>query len=126
MKTAFHPEDGHKPVGPYSPGIRAGDFVYVSGQGPIEPSTGKLIEGDIFAQTCRTLENVKIVLEAAGCTFADVVKSQVHLLRLEDFREMNRAYAQFFPEPYPARTTVQSGLLGGMLVEIDCVAYKPD
>lgn len=125
MKQAFFSDHGPKPIGPYSPAIRAGDFVYVSGQGPVDPATGKLIEGDIFAQTQRTLMNVRIALVSAGCIMADVVKVNVYLAKLDDFTEMNRAYEEFFHKPFPARATVQAGLLGGMLIEIEATAYKP-
>ncbi len=123
MKRAFHPEAGPKPMGPYSPAVRAGDFVFISGQGPAEPATNKLIEGAIFAQTQRTLLNLASALQSAGSRLDDVVKVCVHLADLGDFQEMNRAYSEFFSEPYPVRTTVQSGLLGTMLIEIDCIAY---
>lgn len=114
---------GAQPVGAYSQGLRAGDFVYVSGQGPLDPETGKLTGTTIEEQTTRTLENVKAILEAAGGTMADVVKATVHLSDLDLFDGYNAVYASYFPDPKPTRTTVGSALLMGILVEIDVVAY---
>jgi 2-iminobutanoate/2-iminopropanoate deaminase len=114
---------GAQPVGAYSQGLRAGDFVYVSGQGPLDPETGKLTGTTIEEQTTRTLENVKAILAAAGATMADVVKATVHLSDLDLFDGYNAVYASYFPDPKPTRTTVGSALLMGILVEIDVVAY---
>ena len=110
------------PGGAYSQGIRAGDFVYVSGQGPIDPATGKVVGETIEEQTERTLENVKSILEAGGASMADVVKSTVHLSDLGLFDRYNGVYSSYFPDPKPVRTTVGSALLG-IMVEIDVVAY---
>lgn len=110
------------PGGAYSQGIRAGDFVYVSGQGPIDPTTGAVVGETIEEQTERTLENVKAILEAGGATMADVVKSTVHLSDLALFDRYNGVYSSYFPDPKPVRTTVGSALLG-IMVEIDVVAY---
>lgn len=106
-----------------SPGIRVGDFVWTSGLGPQDPVTGA-VEGDITAQTVRTLENVRTVLKEGGLDLADVVKATVHLQDLNDFAAFDAAYRSVFTEPYPVRTTVESGLRG-ILVEIDVVAYRP-
>ena len=113
---------GAAPVGAYSQGIRAGDFVYVSGQGPLDPESGKVVGETIEEQVGRTLENVRAVLEAAGASMADVVKTTVHLADIADFAAFNTVYAQHFPDPKPTRTTVQS-VLPGIRVEIDVVAY---
>lgn len=113
---------GASPAGAYSQGIWAGDLVFVSGQGPLDPATGEIVGETIEEQTERTLENVKAILEAAGATLADVVKSTVHLSDLALFSRFNEVYASYFPEPRPARTTVGSELLG-IMVEIDVVAY---
>jgi 2-iminobutanoate/2-iminopropanoate deaminase len=110
------------PGGAYSQGIRAGDFVYVSGQGPIDPATGEIVGESIEEQTERTLENVKAILEAAGASMSDVVKATVHLTDLSLFPRYNEVYARYFPDPKPVRTTVGSDLLG-IMVEIDVVAY---
>jgi 2-iminobutanoate/2-iminopropanoate deaminase len=113
---------GAAPVGAYSQAIRAGDFVYVSGQGPLEPETGAIVGDTIEEQVERTLLNVRAILEAAGATMADVVKVTVHLADIGEFERFNGVYAAHFPDPKPARTTVQSVLLG-IKVEIDVVAY---
>ena len=114
------------PRGAYSPAVRAGDFIYVSGQGPIDPATDKLSPGDIKHQTAITLGNVRAILEACGATTNDVVKCSVFLRDAGEFHQMNEVYAQFFGEHRPARTTVEAKFHSAdMRVEIDCVAYKP-
>lgn len=124
MKEQIVSNKGAQPAGAYSPGIRAGDFVFVSGQGPLDPDSGKVVGATIEEQTRRTLDNVKAILEAAGCTMDDVVKSTVHLQDIGDFQKFNGVYAGYFKDPKPARTTVASGLLN-IMVEIDVIAYKP-
>ncbi len=115
---------GTAPGGPYSPGIVAeGRFVYVSGQGP--SVDGALQLGSIEDETRLTLDNVGRVLEAAGASFADVVRCGVFLADLDDFGAMNAVYQTYFPEPRPARTTIGAALLNGMKIEIDCVAVLP-
>ncbi|HET9906484.1 MAG TPA: Rid family detoxifying hydrolase [Anaerolineales bacterium] len=113
---------GASPMGAYSQGLRAGDFIFVSGQGPIDPDTGKIVGDTIEEQTARTLDNLKAILEAGGATMADVVKVTAHLTDLANFAAYNKVYATYFPDPKPVRTTVGSQLLG-MLVEIDAIAY---
>lgn len=117
--------NGPKAGGAYSPCLRAGDFVFVAGQGPNDPATGQVVGTTIEEQTERTLENVKLLLEAAGASMADVVKATVHLSDLSLFPRYNTVYARYFPDPKPVRTTVGSQLLG-ILVEIDVVAYVGD
>jgi 2-iminobutanoate/2-iminopropanoate deaminase len=120
------PAGGASPRGHYTPALRAGDFVYVSGQGPIDPVTDKLAPGDVEFQTRLTLSNIKRILEAAGAAITDVVKCSVFLRDIAEFSKMNRAYAEFFGDHKPARTTVEAKFhQAEMLVEIDCVAYKP-
>lgn len=119
------PANAPTPRGPYSPAVRAGDFIYVSGQGPIDPVTDKLSHGDIEHQTQLVLSNIKRILEAAGAGMQDVVKCSVFLKRGFEFSLMNRVYAEFFGDNRPARTTVVCDFVNEMLVEIDCVAYKP-
>lgn len=112
-----------RPGGPYSQALRAGDFIYVAGQGGLDPATRKLVGETIEEQARQTCENLKTILEAAGASMADVVKSTVHLTDLSLFQRFNAVYIEYFPDPRPVRTTVGSQLLGGMLVEIDVVAY---
>lgn len=113
--------EGAPPAGAYSQGIRAGDFIFVSGQGPVDPLTGK-IGTTIEEQTARTLENIKAILTAGGATMADVVKVTAHLSDLKYFEAYNKVYTAYFPDPKPVRTTVGSQL-NGILVEIDAIAY---
>lgn len=111
------------PKGAYSPAVRAGDFVYVSGQVPRDPETGALIgEGDVREQTRATLANVARVLAAAGATLADVVSVTVHLADAGDWAAFDGAYRELFAPPYPTRTAVGAELRG-ILVEITAVAY---
>jgi 2-iminobutanoate/2-iminopropanoate deaminase len=121
-KQEIRTDQAAAPGGAYSQGIRAGDFVYVSGQGPIDPASGEIVGETIEEQTERTLENVKAILEAAGASMADVVKTTVHLTDLSLFPRYNEVYARYFPDPKPVRTTVGSDLLR-IMVEIDVVAY---
>lgn len=112
-----------KPVGPYSAAVRAGSLLFVSGQVPLDPATGRMVEGDIGVHTRRVLQNVGALLEAAGLSFAHVVRTTVFLADMNDFQAMNETYATFFSEPYPARSTVQAARLPrDARVEIDVVA----
>ena len=116
---------GPAPVGlPFSPGIKFGDLVFVSGQGPIDQN-GKVVAGDIKSQTRITLENFRKVLVAAQSGMEYVLQTTVYISDLNDFSEMNEAYSSFFPDPKPARTTVRADLLFGMRVEIQGIAYVP-
>jgi 2-iminobutanoate/2-iminopropanoate deaminase len=120
------PHNAPTPRGPYSPAVRAGDFIYVSGQGPIDPVTDKLSPGDIRHETSLVLSNIRRILEAFGATPADVVKCSVFLKHGSEFAQMNEVYAEFFGPDKPARTTVEAKFANPeMRVEIDCVAYKP-
>ena len=112
------------PKGPYSPAVRAGDFVYVSGQVPRDPITGELAGDDVATQTRQTLSNLQRVLEQAGARLADVVSVTVYLARADDWDAMNGAYVKMFHQPYPSRTTVGAELRG-ILVEISAVAFVP-
>ena len=119
-------EDAPSPKGAYSQVVRAGDFLYVSGQGPIDPATQEFVFSDIRGETRLTLENVERVLKGCGASKRNIVKCGVFLAKAEDFTAMNEAYAAFFEGTAPARTTVQATLVEpGMKVEIDCVAYLP-
>ena len=109
---------------PFSPAVRAGDFVFVSGQVAMT-STGEIEQGGIESQTRRTMDNVRKVLESAGCNFEDVVKANCWLDDPRDFWTFNKVYAEYFPNGGPARSTVQSRLMVDAKVEIDVIAYKP-
>jgi len=110
-------------VGPFSAAVRAGDLLFLSGQVALDPATGKLVAGDIGAQTERIFANISAVLEAAGKSFDDVMKTTVYLADMKDFAAMNTVYARYFQTPYPARTTIQAaGLPLGAAVEIEVVA----
>jgi 2-iminobutanoate/2-iminopropanoate deaminase len=111
---------------PFSPAVKLGELLFVSGQGPID-KTGKVIPGDIRAQTKATLENFKRIMEAAGSNMDCVLQTTVYLKDLAEFAAMNETYSGFFNDPKPARTTVQAGdLLFGMKVEVQGIAYVPD
>jgi 2-iminobutanoate/2-iminopropanoate deaminase len=122
-QTSRQAVPGPTPSGPYSPGILAeGKLVFVSGQGPLRD--GIYVEGTIAEETQLTLDNLLAVLAASGCSAEDVVRCGVWLTDLADFAEMNRVYADVFPDPKPARATVQAALVVGR-VEIDCIAVVP-
>lgn len=111
-------------IGPYSQAIQVGQFIYTSGQIPLNPGTGTLVEGGIREQTQQSLSNIKAVLEAAGVKMSNVVKTTVFLADMNDFAAMNEVYATFFSKPFPARSAVAVKTLPkGALVEIEVVAY---
>jgi 2-iminobutanoate/2-iminopropanoate deaminase len=113
------------PKGPYSPAVKAGGFVFVSGQGPVDPRTGEVLRGDIKAQTELVLNNVRAILEAAGSSLENVVKANVYLDKIEDFAAMNEVYATYFITTPPARTTIEAANLPlGIGVEIDVIAVE--
>src|SRR5580700_6347233 len=116
-----HP-DSAVSVGAYSAGVVIDGWLYISGQGPLDLQTGKVVEGTIEEQTRLTLHHIGKILQAAGCAFDDVVKCTCHLTRIQDFDRFNSVYAEFFGGIRPARTTVQSTLWGGIRVEIDAIA----
>ena len=127
MREAISTDKGVRPAAPYSQGIVArGRSIYVSGQGSFDPETGRFEPGDFAAQAERTFRNVQAILEAAGAGWQNVVKVNVYLANILDFAAMNEVYRRFVVEPYPARTTVQAGLSGHMLIEVDCIAVVPD
>ncbi|MBL8217739.1 MAG: RidA family protein [Bryobacterales bacterium] len=126
MIERIYPSGSPKPRGPYSPAVRAGDFIFVAGQGPIDPVSNEFSFGDIQHETRVTLTNVQRILEAAGASLSDVVKCSVFLRNGSDFDAMNSVYAEFFGDTKPARTTVEAKFANPtMKVEIDCIAYKP-
>ena len=109
-------------IGPYSQAVRRGNTVYLSGQIPLDPATGQLIEGDIAAHTRRVFANLRAVCDAAGGSLDDVVRVGIYLMDLDDFAAVNAVMAEHFTAPYPARSTIQvSGLPRGARVEIDAI-----
>src|SRR5215471_5674354 len=124
-KHVIQTKRGAPPGGAYSQGWRAGDFVFVSGTGPIDPVTGELVGDSIEQQTEQTIDNISAILEADGFSLRDVVKVNTHLNDTSLFVRYNTVYARRFSRPYPVRTTVGSDLghSPGMLIEIDCIAY---
>ena len=126
--TAWQPvrlgSDIPAPVGAYSPGVRAGDFIFLSGQVPRDRRTGELVGSDIEGQTRQVVANVADVLSAAGASLADVVSVIVYLENADDWGRFNAVYREIMPQPYPSRTALGASLRG-ILVEMSAVAYKP-
>jgi 2-iminobutanoate/2-iminopropanoate deaminase len=123
VRQAVVTEAAPSAIGPYSQAIRAGSLLFVSGQVPIDPATGAIVDGDIAAQTRRVLQNVGAILEAAGASFDHVVRTTVFLTDMSDFAAMNEVYATCFTSPAPARATVQvSRLPKDARIEIDAIA----
>lgn len=120
----FLPDGYPLPKGPYSPAVRAGDFVYVSGQTPRDPRSGELVGNDIATQTHLTLSNVQRILEQAGARMSDVVSLTLYLQHMSDWAAANEVYKEFFSPPFPSRTAVGCDLRD-ILVEISVVAYAP-
>jgi len=116
-------ERAPKPVGPYSQAIVAGNTIYVAGQGPFHPQTGKMAP-TFEEQAVQVFENIKSIVEAAGGRLTDVVKVNVYLADLANFQKMNEIYRRYFSEDYPARATLGTQLLGGMGIEVECIAVK--
>ncbi len=127
IRQVIQTTKGAPPKGAYSQGWRAGDFIFVTGTGPLDPVTGELVGSDIERQTEQTIDNIEVILKAGGATLSDVVKVTVHLSDTGLFARYNAVYAKRFAKPYPVRTTVGSDLghSPGMLIEIDCIAYLP-
>ena len=124
MKKAFFTEKAPHPVGPYSQVVQAGGFLFLAGQIPLTFS-GTMMEGDVAAQARQVMENLKAVLEAAGAGMNQVVRTTIFLADLADFDTVNRVYAEYFQEPYPARSTIQAGKLPkGARIEIDAIALS--
>ena len=125
MKKVISTPSAPKAIGPYSQAVQAGEYLFCSGQLHLDPAAGQLVQGDIAAQTRRCLDNLKAVLDAAGYSLADVVKTTVFLADMGQFVAMNEAYASYFPANPPARSTVQvAGLPRGAQIEIELVAWK--
>lgn len=126
MIERINPPGVPAPRGPYTPAVRAGDFIFVAGQGPIDPTTNQMSFGDIRHETRLVLTNIQKILEGCGASMSDVVKCSVFLSDGRDFAAMNEVYAEFFGDARPARTTVEAKFANPqMKVEIDCIAYKP-
>ena len=121
-QPAFLPGDLPKPVGAYSPAVRAGDFVFISGQVPVDPRTQKVVSEDFETQVRQTLSNVKAALGAAGATLDDVVSVIAYLTSMDDWGRFNDIYKETFRAPYPTRTAV-GAMLRGFKVEVSAVAY---
>ena len=121
MRKVIRTSEGPRPRGPYSQAIVADGFVFVAGQGAINPSTNELELGDVRSETRRVLQNIRAILEAAGSSLRDVVRVGVFLADMKDFDAMNEVYGEFFTEDQPARTTV-GAQLPSIKVEIDCIA----
>ena len=124
MLSAVSTGSAPRALGPYSQAIRAGQFLFVSGQIPIDPATGDLVDGGIGDQTRRVLRNVGEILQAGGASFQQVVRTTVYLADLADFSAMNETYATFFAAPQPARSTIQAAKLPkDARIEIDVIAF---
>ena len=125
MKEFIRTQNAPQPLGPYSQGIKAGNMLFVSGQGSIDPKTGKMLGEDIETQTRQSMQNIKAVVEASGFSMSDLVKVSIYLKSATDFQKMNEIYKTYFSQNPPTRTTVQAGFVNPtMLIEIDAVAYR--
>ena len=125
MTDPITTKDAPAAIGPYSQAVRAGGYVFLSGQIPLDPVTGQMVQGDVAAQADRVLKNLQAILAAAGSGFADVVRTTIYLVDMAHFATVNEVYARYFVAPYPARATVQvAALPRGALVEIDAIAAK--
>ncbi len=125
MKRIISTEKAPAAIGPYSQGVEVNGTLYISGQVPIDPETGRLVEGDITVQTERVMKNIGAILDAAGYSFADVVKSTCLLSDMDNFKAMNSVYATFYPQNPPARAAFAvKGLPLGALIEIETIAKK--
>jgi 2-iminobutanoate/2-iminopropanoate deaminase len=123
MKTPVSTADAPKAAGPYSQAVRAGGWLFVAGQIPLDPATGDLVDGDVTAQARRVLDNIGAVLKAGDLSFADVVRTTVFLVDMNDLAAMNQVYGAYFSEPYPARATVQVARLPrDVRIEIEAIA----
>ena len=125
MRTGLSTAEAPKAIGPYSQGVRMGNLVFVSGQIPVDPATGSVVDGDISAMTRRVLDNVRAVLETAGATMDHVARTTVYLADMNDFPAMNTVYAEYFADPAPSRSTVQVARLPrDVRIEIDVIAIQ--
>jgi len=124
-KKVVFTRDAPSPIGPYSQGIRIGNFLFTAGQIPIDPKTNELIKGDIQKETRQVLENIKAILEAEGFSLNDVIKVNIYLVNLDEFPKVNEIYWEYFKENFPVRTTIGvASLPKGVRIEIDAIAYR--
>ena len=124
MREAVHSSAAPAAIGPYSQAVRAGQLLYVSGQIPIDPLSGQVVDGDVTAQTHRVMRSLGAILGAAGANFDDVVRTTIFLTDLGDFAKVNEAYGSYFSDPAPTRATVEvAALPKGVCVEIDAIAH---
>ena len=122
---ALHTDKAPAAIGPYSQAIEVNGMVFASGQIPLDPATGNIVEGGIKEQTHQALTNAKAIMEAAGLSLANVIKTTVFMADMADFAAMNEVYSTFFTEPYPARSAVAvKALPKGVLVEVECIAAR--
>ena len=128
MRAAIAAPGAPPAIGPYSPALRVGNLLFISGQIPLDPASGNLLHGDVSNQTQRVMENLGALLTAAGLAYPHVVRTKIFLADMEDFGKVNEVYGTYFSEPYPARSTVQVARLPGVVrVEIDAIAsYDAD
>ena len=125
MKERIQTSKAPSAIGPYSQAIVTESLVFCSGQGPMDPATNTLVEGDVAVQTERTMQNIKALLDGMGLDLGDVVKTTCYLTDMDDFKAFNEVYASFMPEPYPARTTIEAARLPmDIRVEIEVIAQK--
>ena len=123
-KQAIQSDNAPAPIGPYSQAVKVGDTMYLSGQVPLDPATGELIDGDIDAMARRIFANLAAVMAAAGGSLADIVKLTIYLVDLNDFAKVNAVMAEYFQEPYPSRAAVAiAGLPKGAPVEVEAIAH---
>jgi 2-iminobutanoate/2-iminopropanoate deaminase len=123
MKEIISTSKAPSAIGPYSQAVKVGNLIFISGQIPIDPSSGNMVNGDIKEQTKRVLENIKGILESVGASLANVVKTTVFMIDLSEFSLMNEVYKDYFPEKPPARSTIQvSALPRGAKIEIEAIA----
>lgn len=124
IKSIIYSKNAPAAIGPYSQGIKAGDFIFLSGQIPINPATGNIIQGNVEEQTEQVLKNLREILASSGLTLSDIVKTTLYLKDLSDFEKVNNVYKRFFEEIPPARSTVEvSRLPKDVQIEIDAIAY---
>jgi 2-iminobutanoate/2-iminopropanoate deaminase len=124
MKDFIKTQNAPQPLGPYSQGIKAGNMLFIAGQGSIDPKTGKMLGEDIETQTRQTMQNIKAIVEASAFSMSDIVKVTIYLKNASDFQRMNDIYKTLFSQNPPTTTTVQAGFVNSnMLIEIDAIAY---